>query len=113
MRSSSHRLLTLDGVAVFAAAVAGTTVKCETKKSNRTLPAHLAEEDATPRRWGRAACQPARRAAPSTLPPVIAGIGATLFRKRREIKQMALVRSKITANEVAILTYAPTAGSSQ
>jgi dihydrofolate reductase len=40
--------------------------------------------------------------------PVIAGTGAPLFRERREVKQMELIRSEITANGVAILTYRPT-----
>ena len=40
--------------------------------------------------------------------PVIAGTGARLFREGREVKQMELVRSTVTANGVAILTYRPT-----
>lgn len=45
--------------------------------------------------------------------PVIAGSGAPLFRKGRAVKQLDLVRSKVTANGVAILTYTPTAASPQ
>ena len=43
--------------------------------------------------------------------PVIAGSGAPLFRKGRAVKQLDLVRSKVTANGVAIPTYTPTAAS--
>ena len=39
--------------------------------------------------------------------PVIAGTGARLFREGREVKQMELLRSMVTANGVAILTYRP------
>ena len=45
--------------------------------------------------------------------PVIAGTGVPFFRAGREVKHMELVRSKVAANGVAILTYRPTAASSQ
>ena len=41
--------------------------------------------------------------------PVIAGNGVPFFRGAREVKKMDLVRSKVAANGVAILTYRPTA----
>ena len=45
--------------------------------------------------------------------PVIAGAGAPFFRPGRDVKQLELVRSKVTANGVAILTYRPAAVSPQ
>ena len=45
--------------------------------------------------------------------PVIAGAGAPFFRPSRDVKQLELVRSKVTANGVAILTYRPAAVSPQ
>lgn len=41
--------------------------------------------------------------------PVLAGTGARLFHEGRGVRQMELIRSKITANGVVILTYRPTA----
>jgi dihydrofolate reductase len=41
--------------------------------------------------------------------PVIAGAGARLFREGRDVRNMQLTRSKITAGGVAILTYSPAA----
>jgi dihydrofolate reductase len=40
--------------------------------------------------------------------PVLAGTGARLFHERPEVKQMELIRSRVTANGVVILTYRPT-----
>jgi dihydrofolate reductase len=45
--------------------------------------------------------------------PVIAGAGAPFFRPGRDVKQLELVRSRITANGVAMLTYRPAGASSQ
>mgnify|MGYP001577844584 CR=1 FL=1 len=181
----SHILLTLDGVAVFNAAVVGAIVKLRDEEVEADFSAHLAAEDAmllgrvTYGEW--AGYWPTSTMEPfashinsvpkyvvsrtlSSAPwgskaeahllhgsladavaelkqsngknigvhgsptlvqsllhanlldelrleiyPVIAGGGAPLFREGREVKQMELIRSKITANGVAILTYGPKA----
>ena len=45
--------------------------------------------------------------------PVISGAGAPFFRPGRDLKQMELIRSRIAANGVAILTYKPAPETSQ
>lgn len=45
--------------------------------------------------------------------PVIAGTGTPFFHPGRDVKQLELIRSKIAANGVVILTYRPAAASLQ